>query len=40
VRREADGRVYLRAWDEFDRHSAADTRPRWRLDAGSGFSLF
>ena len=21
VSREADGRVYLRAWDEFDRHS-------------------
>ena len=21
VSREADGRIYLRAWDEFDRHS-------------------
>ena len=48
VSREADGRVYLRAWDEFDRHSVvlrpADT-PAWitpgsRLPSESDLDTF
>ena len=30
VSREVDGRIYLRAWDEFDRHHRAEFEARAR----------